>query len=171
MRAAHLDPLCSRLGAGGLGRSSPQPISNWLTEVGGMHGRRGSGLPLRAAVSGEEDWDPGTPEEDQAGSGLPRLHPRGGAWWGWDLLLLRRLLPTPGLVLGSPPGLSSPPPLVPSPVLSVHLRPGLCTRGRRGRGGCGSGDAHGPAACWTRGAEPAAPERALTLGEASGDSP
>lgn len=47
------DPLGSRLRAGGLGRRSPQPISNGLDAGGEMLGRRGFQPPLCAPVSGE----------------------------------------------------------------------------------------------------------------------
>lgn len=83
------DPLGSRLGAGGLGRRSPQPISNAWTRWrwrGEMLGRRGSQLPLSASVSGlEMELDLGTPEEVWVGTDYPHLpppHGRGVVWVG-----------------------------------------------------------------------------------------
>lgn len=143
--AAHLDPLCSRLGARGLGRSSPQPISNWLTEVGGMHGRTGSRLPLWATVSEEEDWDrehrrrPGW-EQAAPHAPRPRLQPRGGAWCRWDLLLLQRRLPTPGLssvrLLGSPPCHLWSPRQCCQSISDRTLHPGQAGKGRQWEQGC-----------------------------------
>lgn len=120
------DPLGSRLGAGGLGRSSPQPISNCLDAVGGMLGWRGSQLPLPAPVSGDE-LDLGTPEEDPGGSSPPRLHPcgRGVVWVGpaSPAAALCSSSVSSGRLLHSPPGRLS----CPSPVLPAHLHKGFST--------------------------------------------
>lgn len=128
------DPLGSRLGAGGLGRRSPQPISNGLEALEGgvgMLGRRGSQRLLADPVSGEEmELDLETPEEDEVGTGYPiSTAPGRGVVWVGPASPARLLTP---LACPQFAFLDFPPSHVSSPARQrVHLhREGSSLRGR-----------------------------------------
>lgn len=128
----------------GLGRSSPQPISNRLDAVGGMLGRRGpsclSGLQFLERRS--LTWEP--QRKTGVGAGYPHLHlrGRGTVWVG----------PAPAACPQVAFSAVLPATSLPSPALPVHRCRGVSTQGW-GKGCCWSQDAQGLLASWTRGAE------------------